>query len=86
VTANKIPPEYRGLHVTAVDAAGPAFQKLGTTDIIVRIIRPEPATFIKTAADLQRVVGKMKTGDYISLLVYNVQQAGTRVVNLKIGE
>lgn len=54
--------------------------------MIVRIIRPEPATFIKTAADLQKVIGKMKSGDYVSVLVYNTAQAGTRVVNLKIGE
>jgi serine protease Do len=85
---NKIDDEYRGLRVLAVDAAGPAAQKLGYNDIIVKVIRPEPATAIRSAADLQKVLARMKSGEYISLLVYAQTQTGpgTRVVNLRIGE
>ena len=85
--ANKIADEYRGLRVLSVEAAGPAYQKLGRDDIIVKVLRPEP-TAIHTAADLQKVLGKLKNGDYISLLVYAQTQSGpgTRVVNLRIGE
>ncbi len=84
--ANNIPEEFRGLHVTAVDAAGPANGKLDQRDIIVRIIRPEPAALVRTTSDLQKVVGKMKSGEYISLLVYSTNPAGTRVVNLRLAE
>jgi len=86
---NKITEEYRGLRVLTVDAAGPAAQKLGYGDIIVKVIRPEPQATLKTNADLQRVLGRMKDGEYISLLVYAVSQngaPGTRVVNIRIGE
>ncbi|MHB1096689.1 MAG: Do family serine endopeptidase [Gemmatimonadaceae bacterium] len=86
--ANDIDEQYRGLRVVSVDAAGPAAQKLGRNDIIVRVIRPEPATTIRTAADLQKVLARVKDGEYISLLVYAQTQTGpgTRVVNIRIGE
>ncbi|MHB0963261.1 MAG: Do family serine endopeptidase [Gemmatimonadaceae bacterium] len=86
--ANNIEEQYRGLRVVSVDAAGPAAQKLGRNDIIVRVIRPEPATTIRTAADLQKVLARVKDGEYISLLVYAQTQTGpgTRVVNIRIGE
>ncbi len=86
--ANSIEEQYRGLRVVSVDAAGPAADKLGRNDIIVRVIRPEPATTIKTAADLQKVLARVKDGEYVSLLVYAQTQTGpgTRVVNIRIGE
>ncbi len=86
--ANNIEEKYRGLRVLTVDAAGPAAQKLGRDDIIVKVIRPEPATAIHNAADLTKVLSRMKNGDYISLLVYAVSQTGpgTRVVNIRIGD
>jgi len=86
--ANKIADEYRGLRVLSVDAAGPAAQKLGYNDIIVKVIRPEPVATIRTAADLQKVLSRMKDGEYISLLVYADLRSGpgTRVVNIRIGE
>ncbi len=86
--ANDIAEQYRGLRVLTVDAAGPAAQKLGRNDIIVKVIRPEPATTIRTMADLQKVLSRLKDGDYISLLVYAQAQTsgGTRVVNIRIGE
>jgi S1-C subfamily serine protease len=86
--ANSIDEQYRGLRVVSVDAAGPAADKLGRNDIIVRVIRPEPATAIRSMADLQKVLARVKDGEYISLLVYAQTQTGpgTRVVNIRIGE
>lgn len=86
--ANNIEEQYRGLRVVSVDAAGPAADKLGRNDIIVRVIRPEPATAIRTMADLQKVLARVKDGEYVSLLVYAQTQTGpgTRVVNIRIGE
>ncbi len=86
--ANDIAEQYRGLRVLTVEAGGPSADKLLRNDVIVRVIRPEPATTIRTAADLQKVLSRMKDGDYISLLVYSQTQSGpgTRVVNIRIGE
>ena len=86
--ANNIAEQYRGLRVLTVDAAGPSAEKLVRDDVIVRVIRPEPVTTIRTPADLQKVLSRMKNGDYISLLVYTQTQQGpgTRVVNIRIGE
>ncbi|MBI2409197.1 MAG: Do family serine endopeptidase [Gemmatimonadetes bacterium] len=86
--ANNIAEQYRGLRVASVDAAGPAAEKLFRNDVIVRVIRPEPVTVIRTAADLQKVLARVKNGEYVSLLVYaNTQQGpGTRVVNIRVGE
>ncbi|HEY5490373.1 MAG TPA: PDZ domain-containing protein, partial [Gemmatimonadaceae bacterium] len=86
--ANDIPEANRGLRVLTVDAAGPAAQRLGRDDIIVKVIRPEPSTAIRSTADLQKVLARMKSGDYISLLVYALgpNGGGTRVVNLKVAE
>jgi serine protease Do len=86
--ANNIEDQYRGLRVVSVDAAGPAAQKVFRDDIIVRVIRPEPATAIRSATDLQKVLARVKNGEFISLLVYARTQnsSGTRVVNIRIGE
>jgi serine protease Do len=86
--ANDIADQYRGLRVVSVEAGGPAADKLTRNDVIVRVIRPEPAATIRTAADLQKVLSRLKDGEYISLLVYAQTQSGpgTRVVNIKVGE
>jgi hypothetical protein len=40
---------------------------------------------IRTVSDLDTSISKLKSGDVVSLLVYNVQQKQSRVVNLRIG-
>jgi hypothetical protein len=40
---------------------------------------------VRTVSDLDASISKLKAGDVVSLLVYNTQQKGTRVVNLRIG-
>jgi len=85
--ANNIPAEYLGLAVRSVDVAGASAQKLFQGDIIVRVIRPAPGAVIRSVADLQAAVTRVKDGDYVSLLVAGRSQTGwgTRVVNLRIG-
>jgi serine protease Do len=85
-----LPTEDRGLRVTDVDDAGPAHNKLAPTDIIVAVLYPEPRRPIHTVADLQSALEHEKTGDYVTLLVYQVDPRGQtngaqRVVSLKIG-
>ncbi len=86
--ANNIAEANRGLRVVAVEAAGPAAQRLFPNDIIVKVIRPEPTTAIRTTADLQKVLSRVKSGEFLSLLIYNVTATGggTRVVNLRVVE
>ena len=83
---NRIPEERRGLRVTDVSQSGPARGRLGAADVLVEVLFPEPKLALRTPADLQGVLGKLDDGDYVSLLVYNAQTQGTRVVNLRIGE
>jgi serine protease Do len=75
----------RGLVVMSVDALGPSYQKLiAESDVIVKVLNPMPHA-IRTVADLDSSISKMKNGDVVSLLVYNTQQKQSRVVNLRIG-
>ena len=75
----------RGLVVMSVDALGPSYQKLfAESDVIVRVLNPMPHA-IRTVADLDSSISRLKSGDVVSLLVYNTQQKQSRVVNLRIG-
>jgi len=79
-------PAKRGVLVTDVVPLGPAYQKLGEQDVIYEVLYPGPRRPIKSVADLQSVLSKLKTGDYISLNVHSLAQgAGDRVVNIRIG-
>ncbi|MEO5904138.1 MAG: trypsin-like peptidase domain-containing protein [Gemmatimonadaceae bacterium] len=81
----------RGLLVTDVVALGPSYRKLGDgksapQDVIFEVLYPVPRKAIRSTADLQAVLSKLKTGDYISLNVHSLAQGGgDRVVNIRIG-
>jgi len=75
----------RGLVVMSVDALGPSYQKLfAESDVIVKVLNPMPHA-IRTVSDLDASISKLKSGDVVSLLVYNTQAKQSRVVNLRIG-
>jgi serine protease Do len=76
----------RGVMVTDVVPLGPSYGKLGEQDVIFEVLYPAPRRPIRSAADLQAVLSRLKTGDYISLNVHSLAQgAGDRVVNIRIG-
>ena len=76
----------RGVLVTDVVPLGPAYGKLGEQDVIYEVLYPQPRRAIRSVADLQSVLSKLKDGDYISLNVHSLAQgAGDRVVNIRIG-
>jgi serine protease Do len=76
----------RGVMVTDVVPLGPSYGKLGEQDVIFEVLYPAPRKAIRTTADLQSVLSKLKTGDYISLNVHSLAPgAGDRVVNIRIG-
>lgn len=69
-----------------VDPQGTAQRQFvpGGIDIIVEVIYPAPRKAIRTANDLQSVLSKVPSGEFVSLLIYNAQQQSTRVVSLKV--
>jgi serine protease Do len=77
----------RGVLVTEVEALGPSYQKLAPDqDVIFEVLYPGPKRQIRSVADLQEVLGKLKNGDYISLNVHSLTQGGgDRVVNIRVG-
>jgi serine protease Do len=80
--------EQRGVLVTDVLRSGPARDRLlEDRDIILEVINPAPRRPIRSAADLDGVLAKMRSGDYISLYVCSVTRDGcaTRVVNVRVG-
>ncbi|HEU4879538.1 MAG TPA: trypsin-like peptidase domain-containing protein [Gemmatimonadaceae bacterium] len=97
ISMQAIPPELaarasldankRGVLVTDVVPLGPAYQKLAEQDVIYEVLYPAPRRPVRSVADLQNVLSKLKTGDYVSLNVHSLAQgAGDRVVNIRIGE
>ena len=83
-TQARIDQDYRGVVVTDVDPNGPASGRLFPSDVIVTVLNPTKQQ-VKSASDLDGVLGRMHRGDVVSLLVYNVQNKVTRVVNLRVG-
>jgi serine protease Do len=83
----RIPAQYRrGLLVTDISLTGPGRNSFFEgRDIIVRVLNPQPARDIRSAADLESTLSRLRTGDFITLLLYNVQQDLTRVVTLRVG-
>ena len=76
----------RGLRITDVAPAGPARDKLVSSDIIVAVIYPGPRRAVRSVADLQQVLDKLRDGEYVSLHVYSLQTQQTRVVNVRVGD
>ena len=73
-----------GLLVTDVSPSGPAYHELSEgTSIIERVLYPEKKD-INSAKDFEDVVSKLKRGDLITLLVYDVRPPGaTTSITLK---
>jgi serine protease Do len=79
--------EHRGVLVTDVVAGGPSWGELvdpdrGGPDIILEV-EGKP---VRTPAELQAALKSMKTGDIVSLRVYNTQAKNRRVERIKLGE
>jgi S1-C subfamily serine protease len=77
----------RGLLVTDVAAGGPSWGELvdgdrGGPDVILEI-EGKP---VKSVAELRKVLEGAKSGDIVSLRVYNTQAKNRRVERIKLGE
>ena len=89
-TQGRVPAQFRrGLLVTDVNLTGPARNVMSEgRDIIVRILNPQPARDIRSTDDLDTALSRVRTGDFVTLLLYTVAPAGegaTRVVTVRVG-
>jgi serine protease Do len=80
-------PYRRGLLVSDVSVTGPAYRKLfADQTILVQILNPGPKRDIRSAADLDAVLSKLRPGDAVTFLVYDVGPgASTRAVTVQVG-
>ena len=79
--------QRRGLVVTEVKPGGPSWGELadpdrGGPDIILEV----EGKAVKTAAELRQSIAGMKSGDIVSVRVYNPQAKSRRVERIKLGE
>jgi serine protease Do len=66
-------PYSRGLMVSEVNVTGPAYRKVAADNtILVRVLNPGPARDLHTPADLDAVLSRLKRGDVVTFLVYEV--------------
>ena len=76
----------RGLRVVDVTPGGPSYAKLAENgDVILEVLHPSRRP-VRSVADLQQALSGVKSGDFVSLNVYNIGLKQSRVVNLRVGE
>ncbi len=86
-TQAKLPTNQRGVVVTDVVPLGPSYQRLYKNDVVFELLYPGPRRPIRTTADLNQVLQRVRKGEYISLNVATLGQDNSgRVVNIRIGE
>jgi serine protease Do len=77
----------QGIIVSDVSVTGPAYHKL-TADgtILVDVLNPGPRRALHTPAELDAALSRLKSGDLVSFLVYDIgsQSGATRVVTLQV--
>jgi serine protease Do len=84
--AAQLPANQVGARVMEVDRAARLPFRGNGTEIITAVLFPRPRQEIRSAEELRTALSKAKTGDSISLLVYDAQLQGTRVVSITLGE
>ena len=84
----QVPEPYkRGLIVSDVAVSGPSFHKLSSDGtILLEILNPGPRRVLRSPADLDAVLSGAKSGDLVSMMVYDMGPQGgiTRVVTVKV--
>jgi serine protease Do len=84
-------PYRRGLMVSEVSVTGPAYKKLDADNtILLQVLNPGPKRDLHTVADLDAVLSRLKSGDVVTFLVYDVRQSrttpgSTRAISLEVG-
>ena len=83
----ELKPEQRGLMVTGVTPGGPAQGEIaepdnGGPDIILSV-EGKP---VKSVADLKQALKGDKSGDIVTLRLYNTQAKSHRIERIRLGE
>jgi serine protease Do len=81
-----LPAQQRGLLVTGVTPGGPAYGEIATPDnggpdIIVEL-EGKP---VRTPAELRQALKSYKSGDIVSLRIYNTQAKSRRIERIRLG-
>ena len=67
-------PTRAGFWCVKSNLDGPANQQLfARTDVIAEVLRPSPRRAVKTVAELERALSRVRDGDIVSLYVYNIR-------------
>jgi serine protease Do len=75
----------KGLVVSDVNVTGPAYRKLGAdATVLVEVLNPGPRRALHSAADLDAVLSRMKSGDLITFSVADVGVPGTRALTIQV--
>ncbi|CAA9304925.1 MAG: HtrA protease/chaperone protein [uncultured Gemmatimonadaceae bacterium] len=75
----------RGVRVKTVTTGGPSYEQLFEGDVITEIINPGPRRPVRSVADLQAAADKLRSGQYLTLYVYEIRSQLSRVVSLRVG-
>ncbi len=80
----RIPDDRRGVLVT--DRETWAVFSGNSTEVITAVLFPRPRKEIRSVDDLRATISRLKDGDSVSLLVYNLSTKQTRVASVTIGQ
>jgi serine protease Do len=83
--AAQLPADQKGARIMEAERSTTNPFRGNGSEIITAVLFPRPRREIGSAEELREALGKVKDGDTISLLLYDVQQKGTRVVSITIG-
>ena len=66
-------PYRQGLMVSEVNVTGPAYRRVAADNtILVSVLNPGPRRDLRTLADLEAVLSRLKPGDVVTFLAYDV--------------
>ena len=70
-----------------MSVTGPSYRKLAADGtILLQVINPGPKRDLRSAADLEDVLAKLRAGDLVTFMVYDLGQDGPpRVVTVPVG-
>jgi serine protease Do len=84
-------PYRQGLMVSEVNVTGPAYRRVTADNtILVQVLNPGPRRDLRTPADLETVLSRLKPGDVVTFLAYDVprgpgDKGQTHALSLQVG-
>ena len=84
-------PYRQGLMVSEVNVTGPAYRRVAADNtILVSVLNPAPRRELRSPADLEAVLSRLKPGDVVTFLAYDVprgpdDKGQTHALSLQVG-